>query len=128
MLVCSLWVFFVLGVYGTIWIIETPFQLARRTRVGQPKDYGEQQSVGGNVKIEIGEAVQKDRHQTPERSKLYCPVKRILADLETPDAFQHHPEKRTKEQKCCGQTEFGCKFQIVVVSMANEIGWKGVLD
>src|SRR6266436_8010771 len=71
----------------------------RRIRVGQTENNEENQSVGGNMEIEIRQAVQRDRRETPKTSQRNRLFKSACAAVETPGGFQQHVEDRTEKKQ-----------------------------
>src|SRR5882672_6290140 len=92
----------------------------RRIRPGQTENNEENQSVGGNLEIEVRQAVQRDRQETSKTSQRYRLFRSARATVETPGALQQHVEDRAEKQQCGRDAEFGSKFQIVVVGVTHK--------
>jgi len=73
-----------------------------------------------NMEIEVRQAVQRDRQETPKHPSATRLFRSARATVETPGALQQHVEDRTEKQQCGRDAESAAKFQIVVVGVTHK--------
>src|SRR5712691_9356069 len=86
----------------------------------QRQDDCEDQSIGRNVQIKVGQAVYQDCRNTPDATERCGLVETLLSVPVVPDGLGEDPEDRAKNQQPSGKTEFADDLQVVAVRVFNK--------
>src|SRR5467141_2416231 len=82
---------------------------------------GEDQRIGGNVQIKVGQTVHQNSGDTSDATETNSGVKAIFRLPVTPDGACEDPENRTKHQDASWNAKFADHFQIVAVGVVHKV-------
>src|SRR5258706_10652498 len=86
----------------------------------QSKCDDEDQRIGGNVQIKVGQTVHQNGGDTSDATKTNPGVKAIFRLPVTPDGAYEDPENRPKHQHTSWNAKFADHFQIVAVGVVHK--------
>src|SRR5574340_352632 len=101
-----------------MFLAGTALRMQRQKEDG--RDQGQEQGVGRQVQVELGERVEGDGDEGPHPPQTYPHAKRIVASPPAADADAHEPEESYAQDEEARPARFGEELRPVVVGVVHQ--------